>query len=119
MVFNVFAVNQDDHVKNLSFHMNPVGTWSLTPAYDVTFAKGGRWTAAHQMRVAEKRNGIDRADLMQVGKMFGLKKPNEIIERVEEVVSRWPEYARETEVPKANVRRIELDLAERRESLEP
>jgi len=51
MVFNVLAVNRDDHVKNLSFHMDPTGAWSLTPAYDVTFAPGGGWTASHQMRV--------------------------------------------------------------------
>ena len=38
MVFNVMAVSQDDHVKNLSFHMDPTGEWSLTPAYDITFA---------------------------------------------------------------------------------
>jgi len=31
-VFNVLAVNQDDHVKNLSFHMRPDGRWKLTPA---------------------------------------------------------------------------------------
>ncbi|MGH7657009.1 MAG: type II toxin-antitoxin system HipA family toxin, partial [Gemmatimonadales bacterium] len=44
MVFNVLAVNQDDHVKNLSFHLRPGGEWSLAPAYDVTFARGGYWT---------------------------------------------------------------------------
>jgi serine/threonine-protein kinase HipA len=41
MEFNVLAVNQDDHVKNLSFHMDRAGSWMPTPAYDLTFAKGG------------------------------------------------------------------------------
>lgn len=41
MVFNIMAFNQEDHVKNLSFHMDRTGTWSLTPAYDLTYAKGG------------------------------------------------------------------------------
>ena len=44
MVFNVLAVNQDDHVKNLSFHMTRDGEWSLTPAYDLTFAQGQGYT---------------------------------------------------------------------------
>ena len=39
MVFNVLAVNQDDHVKNISFIMNRAGEWGLSPAYDMTFSK--------------------------------------------------------------------------------
>ena len=33
MVFNCLAVNQDDHVKNVSFIMNRSGQWQLSPAY--------------------------------------------------------------------------------------
>lgn len=36
MVFNCLAVNQDDHVKNISFLMDRNGKWSLSPAYDMT-----------------------------------------------------------------------------------
>ena len=36
MVFNVLARNQDDHTKNISFLMDRNGSWSLSPAYDVT-----------------------------------------------------------------------------------
>src|SRR5690606_15656366 len=64
MVFNVVAINQDDHVKNLSFGMRPDGAWYLTPAYDLTFSQGRAWTSRHQMRVADKRSGITRADLV-------------------------------------------------------
>jgi serine/threonine-protein kinase HipA len=64
MVFNILAINQDDHVKNLSFHMYPDGSWTLAPAYDLTFAKGGGWTSTHQMRVADKRSGITSKDLI-------------------------------------------------------
>ena len=38
MVFNVILINQDDHVKNVSFLMDKNGVWRLSPAYDVTFA---------------------------------------------------------------------------------
>ena len=117
MVFNVFGVNQDDHVKNLSFHMDRKGTWSLTPAYDLTFAQGGRWTAAHQMRVAGKREGITRRDLLDLAKRFALKSPGEILDRVEGVVARWKDYAEETEVPKEDAGRIDAALVERRKSL--
>lgn len=38
MVFNCLAVNQDDHVKNISFLMDRAGKWKLVPAYDITFS---------------------------------------------------------------------------------
>jgi serine/threonine-protein kinase HipA len=114
MVFNVLAVNQDDHVKNLSFHMSPDGTWSLTPAYDLTFARGGGWTATHQMRIADKRAGITRGDLLAVAATFAIRNPNGIIQRVADVLAEWPRYAGETGVPRGSVREVEGALEERR-----
>ncbi|WP_448218568.1 type II toxin-antitoxin system HipA family toxin [Endozoicomonas sp. 2B-B] len=37
-IFNLFAMNQDDHTKNWSFLMDDHGRWSLAPFYDVTFS---------------------------------------------------------------------------------
>ena len=117
MVFNVLAVNQDDHVKNLSFHLSPEGTWSLTPAYDLTFARGGGWTATHQMRIADKRAGITRGDLLTVAATFGMRNPNGIIQRVADVLAEWPRYARDTGVPRETVREVEVALEERRKEV--
>jgi len=117
MVFNVVMVNQDDHVKNLSFHMDPTGTWSLTPAYDVTFAMGGQWTRTHQMRVADKRTGITRENLVEVGKAFGIRAPGKIIDRIQTASARWPEYAGRTGVPADTVNAIDRSLRERRDVL--
>ncbi len=60
MVFNVVARNQDDHVKNVAFLMGPEGSWSLAPAYDLTwaYAPGNRWLDSHQMTINGKRNGF-------------------------------------------------------------
>ncbi len=113
MVFNVLAVNQDDHVKNLSFHMSPEGTWSLTPAYDLTFARGGGWTAQHQMRVADKQAGITRKDLIGVAETFGIRNPGGIVDRTLEVTARWPEYAEVAGVPQDSLRRIQAELRNR------
>ncbi len=119
MVFNVVMVNQDDHVKNLSFHMDPTGTWSLTPAYDVTFAMGGQWTRTHQMRVADKQAGITREDLLEVGKAFGIRAPGQIIDQVQAASGRWSEYAKRTGVPADTVTAIDSALRERRAVLGP
>jgi serine/threonine-protein kinase HipA len=117
MVFNVLGVNQDDHVKNLSFQMDRSGTWSLTPAYDVTFAKGAGWTSTHQMRVADKRSGIDRGDLVAVAETFGVRNPSGVVDQVRDVLARWPVYAEEQGVPDDTIRRVGSELEERHRSL--
>ncbi len=93
LVFNVMAVNQDDHVKNLSFHMDRDGVWSLTPAYDLTFAHGTGWTATHQMRLRDKTTDIREADLLSVAKEFGVKRPERILERTRSAIADWERYA--------------------------
>jgi len=117
MVFNVLAINQDDHVKNLSFHMDPDGVLSLTPAYDLTFAKGFGFTRSHQMRVRDKRDGITNADLLAVADEFGIRAAGRIIERVREAVDRWPAFASTYDVPAEDVRRVQDQLEGRREAM--
>ncbi len=113
MVFNVLAVNQDDHVKNLSFHMDTEGTWRLTPAYDVTFAQGGGWTASHQMRVNDNRAGIQRADLLAVADMFGIRAADRIVDQVRDAVADWPSHAAARGVPRDTVASVDTSLRAR------
>jgi len=95
MVFNVVALNQDDHTKNISFLMNRAGKWKLSPAYDVTYAYNpeNRWIFQHQMSVNGKRQNIQRADLINVAKNMTIKKPNSIIDEVLATVHKWKEFA--------------------------
>ena len=102
MVFNVLAVNQDDHVKNVSFLMSRDGTWRLSPAYDVTFAydANNRWLSAHQMSVNGKRTSITKDDLYAAGKAMGLStvKAGAAYEEVRACVARWKDFAAEAGV---------------------
>ena len=113
MVFNVLAVNQDDHVKNLSFHMRPDGGWALAPAYDVTFARGVDWTSEHQMRVRDKTAGITEADLLDVARDFDVKKPGRVLDRTREAVAGWEGYAERFAVPRATVKHVREALDDR------
>lgn len=117
MLFNLLAVNQDDHVKNLSFHMDPEGTWSLTPAYDLTFARGGGLSATHRMRVADKRAGITRADLLGVAETFAIRNAAGLLERVADAVAGWPVHARACGVPAETIREVGAALERRRRAL--
>jgi serine/threonine-protein kinase HipA len=97
MLFNVVARNQDDHVKNIAFLMDKAGNWSLSPAYDVTYAynPAGAWTAKHQMTLNGKAEGFTLADFRDCANVAGLKRGRdaEILAEVVGVVKNWPRYA--------------------------
>ena len=103
MVFNVVARNQDDHVKNIAFLMNPLGEWSLAPAFDVTYSfnPAGAWTGTHQMTLNGKRDGFTREDFVQCARSALMKRGRAatILEEVQTTVERWPEFAAEAGVP--------------------
>lgn len=100
MAFNVIARNCDDHTKNFSFLMNKQGEWRLSPAYDVCHAyrPDSAWVSQHALSVNSKRQNITRNDLLQVAKQMNIKKADGIVSEITEVVSRWPMYAKQTDV---------------------
>lgn len=112
MVFNVAARNQDDHTKNVSFIMDRRGEWSLSPAYDVSWAynPAGEWTSRHQMSINNKWDDITRADLVEFARRCDINRPAEIIEQVKEAVSGWARIAGELPIPESQVRNIEKTL---------
>jgi serine/threonine-protein kinase HipA len=97
MAFNVVARNQDDHVKNIAFLMDRDGRWTLSPAFDLTYAfqPAGLWTSRHQMSLNDKRDGFMLADFRRVGEFASLKsgRAERILGEVREAVLRWPGFA--------------------------
>ena len=114
MVFNVLAINQDDHVKNISFLMDRSGTWSLAPAYDITFAYDikNKWLHAHQMTVNGKVSNIKIEDMLKCGENMGLKIPKckKIIEEVKSAVSEWQNIAEGVGVNKNTILLIRNEI---------
>lgn len=72
-VFNVMAINQDDHAKNTSFLMDENGEWRLSPAYDITYANGQGFTKTHQMSIKGKVKDISKKILLELGVEKGIK----------------------------------------------
>ncbi len=99
MVFNCLAVNQDDHVKNISFLMDKSGKWELAPAYDITFSYDpeNMWLRAHQMTVNNKTMNITIEDIITAGINMGIskKKSKDIVEEIRITVSNFLEYAQD------------------------
>ena len=105
MVFNIIARNQDDHVKNIAFLMDKAGSWSLSPAFDVTYSFNptGHWTAQHQMTLNGKRDNFTLGDFRACAKMASMKRgrAEAIVREVQQVVSRWTDYAAQAGVSEA------------------
>lgn len=103
MAFNVMARNQDDHVKNISFLMDKTGEWSLSPAYDVTYAfdPANFWLSKHQMSIHGMLEGFSREDLAAAGKTMGLSGTviRDILEEVHIGLKSWESCAQKAEVP--------------------
>lgn len=118
MVFNIVARNQDDHVKNIAFLMDRKGTWSLAPAFDMTYSynPSGAWTASHQMTLNGKRDGFTLEDFKACAKGASMKRgrAETILEEVRSVVSRWKQYADE-----AGVSPVQRDQIQKTLRLQP
>ena len=105
-VFNVCGHNRDDHLKNFSFLMDDKGVWQLTPAYDITFCKGIGWQCSSVL--GEKENPSEK-DLIKLGVKFNIPKKTilEIIEKTKSALSQWKKLAKEYDVQKENVEKID------------
>lgn len=107
-VFNVLAVNQDDHVKNISFLMDKRGKWSLSPAYDITFAYdlSNQYLKSHQMSINKKITKIYQEDLIQCGKAMDIKvsKCRKIIDEVYEAVKDYETLARSVNIKESTIK---------------
>jgi serine/threonine-protein kinase HipA len=100
MVFNVIARNQDDHTKNHSFIMDKGGKWTLAPAYDMcySYSPSGQWTSQHQLSLNGKRDNFTKKDLTETAKKMDIKKADETIDEIIEIISHWKKYAAECNV---------------------
>jgi serine/threonine-protein kinase HipA len=95
-VFNVVFNNRDDHPKNFAYIMSASGTWTLAPAYDVTFCEGPG--GYHQMDVMGEALAIDRKALLRLADEAEVSagKAAGIIDGICDVASRFRVIAEQT-----------------------
>jgi serine/threonine-protein kinase HipA len=110
VAFNAVARNHDDHVKNVAFLMDKAGRWSLSPAFDVSYAynPAGPWTSRHQMSINGKRDDFEPADLNALARSGGIKpaRARSILDEVQAVVGRWRSFAEDAGIDEFTARRI-------------
>ncbi len=93
-VFNLFALNQDDHTRNWAFLQDDAGAWRPSPAYDVTFSPAPHGEHATAFAGHGVRPPLSAMQGLARLANFGTwGRARECIERVVDVVGRWGEYA--------------------------
>jgi serine/threonine-protein kinase HipA len=112
MVFNVVAVNRDDHTKNFAFLRTRRGGWALAPAFDVihTFRPDSEWTARHNLRVNGRTEEITLDDLYSVGDRQEVPGYKRIVREVIEVVDGWSEFASQSDMDASTVGAVASDI---------
>ena len=108
MLFNIMSRNQDDHAKNFAFMMDKAGNWSISPAYDITYANGTGYTSEHQLSLKGRTSVFDRKLLLGVADehSISVKKATQMIEQCADVLSSFSKRARDLDVGKDTVERI-------------
>ncbi len=113
MVFNVAALNRDDHSKNFGFLLPENGNWGITPAFDVThsYRPSGGYTQRHQMAINGKFEDITMKDLVAEAEINFVPGYKEIIEDVLAATTRWSEFATTSGVGGDNISKIADEMA--------
>lgn len=104
--FNVAAHNRDDHAKQFSFVMDRAGCWTLSPAYDLTFASGPG--GEHSTTLAGEGRAPGREQLARVAAAAGMPRAaaGEMWDRTIAVVQDWLRFADEAGVSDETARRV-------------
>jgi len=113
MVFNFLANNTDDHDKNFSFIMHPDGTWSLAPAYDMTFIfhpNGFQPEREHCLRMRGLRSDWSKPDVMAFAKDNGITGAERIIQEVATALMSFRELAQHHQVDEQWIVSVESAL---------
>ncbi|HVX19828.1 MAG TPA: type II toxin-antitoxin system HipA family toxin [Acidimicrobiales bacterium] len=112
MVFNVLAVNRDDHTKNFAFLRPADGAWRLAPAFDLTHAYNphSHWTSRHLMAVNGKFEHVALDDLHAVGDRHHVPAYRRIVREVADAVDAWPSFGVAADLDDGTVHSVAADL---------
>jgi serine/threonine-protein kinase HipA len=112
MVFNIIGRNQDDHAKNFSFMMNEDGQWSITPAYDITYANGAGYTKNHQLSLLGKVNNFTIEDLLNIAKIHSIKEVDaiDIVKKTQNIFSTFEKKAKEYKINQVFIDEINKNI---------
>lgn len=110
-IFNLFAINQDDHTKNWSFVQDEQGNWLPSPAYDLTYSPlrhgehsmaFGQYGKAPPLKVIQSLAEIAGFDNWHTAKMA--------IEEVVQAVGNFTNFAKDFPISSKTIQQIQQHL---------
>ena len=114
MIFNLVFRNVDDHLKNHSFMYNKeTNSWSLGPAYDLTYALNPLITfktVSRALSINGKRTAITMKDVLMIADTFSIKNPKGVIKDIQELVPRWVAIATDLDIPEQVIKSIQKEI---------
>ena len=113
LVFNILANNTDDHNKNFSFIMSEDGTWSLAPAYDLTYVLdlgGNLPNEDHCLFMRAKLSNFNREDAVAFAHDNGIQRPDAIIRDVADALKLFRPVAEKNGVGAGWIGRVESTI---------
>ncbi|MGO3707254.1 MAG: type II toxin-antitoxin system HipA family toxin [Mesonia hippocampi] len=115
MLFNLVFANIDDHLKNHSFiYSKETDSWSLAPAYDLTYPLNinlNYSNVARALSINNKRAGITLEDIMTIAETYAIKNPKGIIKEVQNVIGSWESISKELAIPEKVSNSIKKEFA--------
>jgi len=107
MLFNARTHARDDHVRNHAFLMDHTGTWTPSPAYDVTYdgGPGGQ----HSMDIAGEGARPGKTAFAKVAEAFRIKpkRAAAILDEVDAAVAQWATLAKEHGVGAGRIKNLQ------------
>jgi len=110
-MFNLFALNQDDHAKNWSFLMDDQGKWRLSPFYDVTFSPNPH--NQHMTAFAGHGNSPPLKTIQHLAVQANFKnwqEAQQVMVKITDALSCWPGIAASIGVDKTTAKMISQQL---------
>lgn len=111
MVFNLFALNQDDHSKNWAFLQEDDGAWQLAPFYDVTFSPSQHKEHATAFAGFGKNPSLKvMQKLADQANFSNWKDAQQVIEEVVDAINVFGDIASELEVNQKTISLIKKQI---------
>jgi serine/threonine-protein kinase HipA len=108
-VFNVLSHNRDDHAKNFSFILDKTGTWTFSPAYDITYSSGPNGEQSTLLMGASEQ--FTQQHLLDLAKLADIKpnKATQIVAQTTQALSTWHTLATDLGIRPNTIRAIAQD----------